>query len=199
MELLEKAQRWAARGHLGTYRKFGDIPYIVHPEAVAEIIGQVTDDTEVLAAAWMHDLVEDTQITIDDIKNAFNDRIARLVWEVSKISDGCTCNRDTKVLMNTIHYGNSSKWAKAIKIADSIHNLPTMIRDNPKFAPRYVAEKKFLLTFISDGHPLLASILEMIISDYEKNNLTVFDLYSRIKEKQKKSDKCMYDHKEILP
>jgi len=198
MELLEKAQRWAARGHLGVCRKFGDIPYIVHPEAVAEIISQVTEDTEVLAAAWLHDIVEDTPVTIDDIKNAFNDRIATLVWEVSKISDGCKCDRNFRVVMNCIHYGNGSKWAKAIKIADAIHNLPTMIRDNPKFAPRYVAEKKYLLKYIQDGHPLLASILEMIISDFEKNNLTVFDLYSKIKGNQKRSVKCSHNHKEML-
>jgi (p)ppGpp synthase/HD superfamily hydrolase len=197
MELLEKAQRWAAKGHLGVYRKFGNVPYIVHPEAVAEIIGQVTDDTEVLAAAWLHDVVEDTPITVDEIRRAFNERIAQLVWEVSKISDGCECDRNTKVVMNCIHYGNGSKWAKAIKIADSIHNLPTMIRDNPKFASRYVAEKKFLFPFIADGHPLLASIMEMIITDFEKNNLTVFDLYSKIKENQKRSDECNH-HKEIL-
>jgi len=199
MKLLEKAQRWAARGHLGVCRKFGNIPYIVHPEAVVEIVGQVTDDTEVLAAAWLHDIVEDTPVTVEDIKIAFNDRIARLVWEVSKVTDGCECPRNTRVLMNCIHYGNGSKWAKTIKIADAIHNLPTMIRDNKKFAPRYVAEKKVLLGFIGDGHPLLASILEMIISDFEKNNLTVFDLYSKIKGNQEKSDKCSHKiHKEIL-
>ena len=52
MELLEKAQRWAAKGHLGVYRKFGNIPYIVHPEAVVEIVSQVTDDNDVLAASF---------------------------------------------------------------------------------------------------------------------------------------------------
>ena len=174
MELLEKAQRWAAKGHLGVYRKFGNIPYIVHPEAVVEIVSQVTDDNDVLAAAWLHDIVEDTPVTIDDVKIAFNDRIAQFVWEVSKISDGCVCDRNTRVMMNCIHYGNGSKEAKTIKIADAIHNLPTMIRDNKRFAPRYVAEKKVLLQYIKDGHPLLASIVEMIINDYGKIDLKIY-------------------------
>lgn len=194
MELLEKAQRWSARGHFGVNRKFGTIPYIVHPEAVAEIISQVTDDTDVIAAAWLHDIVEDTDTTIDDIRSAFNDNIAQLVWEVSKITDNCSCSRDFRVMMNCVHYGNGSRWAKAIKIADAIHNLPLMIRDNPTFAARYVTEKKILLEFIKDGHPLLASILEEIISNFEKNNLTVFDLYSKIKENKGSSPKCKLKH-----
>jgi guanosine-3',5'-bis(diphosphate) 3'-pyrophosphohydrolase len=181
MELLEKAQRWAARGHLGVYRKFGNIPYIVHPEAVAEIVSQVTDDTEVLAAAWLHDIVEDTKVSVNDIERAFNTRIAKIVWEVSKISDGCICDRNTKVVMNCIHYGNGSKDSKIIKIADAIHNLPTMIRDNPKFAPRYISEKKLLLHYIKDGHPLLASIVYKIVEDYERLDPTVFHLYNILK------------------
>lgn len=194
MELLEKAQRWSARGHFGVNRKFGTIPYIVHPEAVAEIISQVTDDIDVIAAAWLHDIVEDTNATIDDIRSEFNDNIAQLVWEVSKITDNCSCSRDFRVMMNCVHYGNGLKWAKAIKIADAIHNLPSMIRDNPTFAARYVTEKKILLEFIKDGHPLLASILEEIISNFEKNNLTVFDLYSKIKENKGSSPKCKLNH-----
>lgn len=180
MELLEKAQRWAARGHLGVNRKFSDLPYIVHPEAVVEIVSQITDDTDVLAATWLHDIVEDTDKTVDDIRKHFNDRIAQLVWEVSKITSGSKKPRNERVIMDCFHYGKGSKWGKTIKLADAIHNLPLMIRDNPKFAPKYVAEKKLLLQFISDGNAILASILHLIIEDYEKKDLTVLDLYGKI-------------------
>jgi (p)ppGpp synthase/HD superfamily hydrolase len=182
MILLEKAQKWAAEGHKGVCRKFGNIPYIVHPEAVVEIVSQFTGDTDVLAAAWLHDIVEDTDKTIDDIRDNFNDVIATLVWEVSKVSGGSPHTRNNRVVMDVMHYGRASKWGKTIKLADAIHNLPTMIRDNKKFAPKYVSEKKFLLHYIEDGNPLLASILYKIIEDYEKKDLTVFDLYSKIKK-----------------
>lgn len=186
MDLLEKAQRWAMRGHLGVNRKFSDLPYIVHPEAVAEIISQVTDDNDVIAAAWLHDVVEDTPKTVDDIRENFNDKIANLVDEVSKISKKTDGNREHRVSKDREHYSKASKWGKAIKIADAIHNLPLMIRDNPVFAPTYVEEKKLLLEVIKDGHLLLASILERIILDFEENPLTVFDTYGSIKENKQR-------------
>jgi (p)ppGpp synthase/HD superfamily hydrolase len=177
--LLEKAQKWAAKGHLGVSRKFSDLPYIVHPEAVAEIVSQVTDDEDVIAAAWLHDIVEDTDTTIDEIRDEFNDYIAQLVQEVTKVSDK-SMTRVKKFWVDTRHYSKASKMGKVIKLADSIHNLPLMIRDNPDFAFIYVSEKKILLDRISDGNPLLASILERIITDYEKG-LTDLDFYSKMK------------------
>jgi len=185
MDILEKAQNWAAKGHLHQRRKFSNLPYIVHPEAVAEIISQVTDNEEVIAAAWMHDIIEDTPTTFEDIVQGFNFRVAELVNGVSKISKKGDGNRISRVIDDVYHYGAAPKWAKAIKIADAIHNVPLMIRDDPIFAPRYVAEKKLLIHHIHDGHPLLASILYHIIEEYEMNNLTVFDLYSKILETKK--------------
>lgn len=69
---------------------------------------------------------------------------------------------------------------KSIKLADAIHNIPTMIRDNPNYVSRYVAEKKILLVVIRDGYPLLASILDRVIEYFERESLTVFDLYDSI-------------------
>lgn len=181
IELLEKAQRWAVDGHRGVNRKFSELPYIVHPEAVAQIIAEITDDPEVIAAAWLHDIEEDTDKTIEDIREAFTDRVAELVREVSKVSSKGDGNRLLRRHLDKLHYAKASKWGKAIKIADSIHNLPTMIRDNPDFAPKYVQEKEELLEEIKDGSPLLATILGDIIADF-KNGLTPIDLYSKIRE-----------------
>lgn len=181
MERIEKAQRWAARGHKGVERRYTGLPYIVHPEAVAEIVSQLTDDPDVIAAAWLHDVVEDVEdVSFGDIHREFNHKIAEYVYEVTKISRPKDGNRAARVRLDEDHYARASKWGKVIKLADCIHNLPTMIRDNPDPA-FYVREKKSLLRVIRDGSPLLASIVDHIIDDYEKG-LTVMDVYSSMKE-----------------
>lgn len=165
--LLEKAQKWSARGHKGVNRKFSGLPYIVHPEAVAQIVSEITNNTDVIAAAWLHDYVEDVPgASVLEIKRSFNSQIAMLVWEVSKVSTKESGNREHRVALDRVHYSHGSKWAKAIKIADMIHNMPTMIRDNPKFAKTYIDEKTLLLEVIEGGSPLLASIAYGIIEDY---------------------------------
>ena len=169
MERIERAQRWAVTYHKHQTRKYSGLPYIVHPEAVAEIVSEITDDPDVIAAAWMHDLIEDTEITENDIKWYFNDRVSDLVLEVSKAStkhDGCRRNR---VLIDIEHYSKASKMGKIIKMADIIHNTPTIIRDDKKFALKYVSEKTMIFDVIKDGDAILSSILRQILTDFHKN------------------------------
>ncbi len=180
--IMEKAQKWAVEGHMGVNRKHSDLPYIVHPEAVAQIVMEITDDYEVISAAWLHDYVEDVEgATYGKIARAFTIHVGELVYEVSKISRLSDGDRRIRVALDREHYSYGSKWGKAIKIADMIHNMPTMIRDSPEFAKTYIPEKESLLEVIKDGSPLLASIAMQIIEDYKKS-LTPIDLYSKIKE-----------------
>lgn len=79
--LEEQARRYATQVHAesGQRRKYTDEPYIVHPTAVVELVRSVTDDPVMLAAAWLHDTVEDTATTLNDIENHFGPEVARLV------------------------------------------------------------------------------------------------------------------------
>lgn len=77
--LFEKALLFAIRSHSGSYRKGGNSPYILHPMEVAAIVGRLTDDEEILAAAVLHDTVEDTDATIEEIRDQFGERVAFLV------------------------------------------------------------------------------------------------------------------------
>ena len=169
MERIEGAQRWAVTHHKHQTRKHSGLPYIVHPEAVAEMVSQVTDDPNVIAAAWMHDLIEDTAITESDIRWYFNDRISDLVVEVSKVSTKHDGNRGKRVMIDIDHYSKASKMGKVIKMADAIHNIPTIIRDDKKFAPKYVSEKMMLFEVIKDGDKVLSSILQQIFTDFHKS------------------------------
>lgn len=79
MELINKAIQFAVKAHSGAYRKFSNTPYILHPLEVMTIAGTMTDDEEVLAAAVLHDTVEDAGITLAEIEKEFGKRVADLV------------------------------------------------------------------------------------------------------------------------
>ncbi|MBQ7170803.1 MAG: HD domain-containing protein [Clostridia bacterium] len=79
MDLFNKAIAFAAEAHAGTRRKNTDTPYILHPLEVAAIAGTMTSDPEVLAAAVLHDTVEDTPTEPGEIRERFGERIAALV------------------------------------------------------------------------------------------------------------------------
>ena len=77
--LLDRAIIFAVRAHAGTERRGKGFPYIVHPMEAVEIVATMTRDQELLAAAALHDTVEDTDVTIEQIRTEFGDRIASLV------------------------------------------------------------------------------------------------------------------------
>ena len=78
-EFLSHAVGFAPRAHSSQVRKGSDMPYIVHPVEAMSICASFTDDVEVLAAAVLHDVVEDTDATIDDVRECFGERVAALV------------------------------------------------------------------------------------------------------------------------
>ena len=79
MNMLEEAVVYATIMHQGKVRKFGGRPFILHPMEVAQILSTMTDDMEVIAAGMLHDVVEDTDGTLDEIEKRFGERVASLV------------------------------------------------------------------------------------------------------------------------
>ena len=79
MSLLDEAIVFAVEAYKGMRRKIGLKPYILHPMEVAAIVGTMTGDEEVLAAAMLHDVAEDTEFTVSDIEERFGPRVAALV------------------------------------------------------------------------------------------------------------------------
>ena len=79
MDVFEKALAFALKAHEGQIRKREDIPFILHPCEAAAIAATLTTDREILAAVLLHDTVEDTGTTIDDVRGALGDRVAALV------------------------------------------------------------------------------------------------------------------------
>ena len=87
-DLLDRAIIFAVQAHHNTERRGKGFPYIVHPMEAVEIVATITPDQELLAAAALHDTVEDTNVTVEQIREAFGDRIAQLVHAESDQLNG---------------------------------------------------------------------------------------------------------------
>ena len=127
MVRIREAFEFASKAHEGQMRKSGD-PYIVHPVAVAMIVAEELElGANPVIAAFLHDVVEDTAYTINDIRQRFGDDVAFLVSVMTKKSDGCyevSKQVDNyKQMLNSIHYDIR---ALLIKLADRLHNMRTL-------------------------------------------------------------------------
>ena len=95
MTNIEKAFLFACKAHKGYKRKGFDQEYIFHPLEVLNLASLITSDEDILCAALLHDTVEDTQTTIDEIRNEFNDRVAQLVSDETEDKRGQKPKKDT--------------------------------------------------------------------------------------------------------
>lgn len=154
-DLEERAATFAARYHTGQVRKYTGEPYIHHPAAVAELVRGAIHDETMLAAAWLHDVVEDTPCTILEIHNEFGLQVAHLVEQLTDISKPKDGNRAARKAMDRLHTAGASPKAKTIKLADLIDNSRSIMEHDPDFAKVYIAEKRLLLEVLKEGDPNL--------------------------------------------
>ena len=157
MDLIEKATIFATKAHesIDQRRKYTGKPYIVHPAEVASIVASVPHTDEMVAAAWLHDVVEDTPITLDEIYAEFGKKVGDLVemlTDVSKPEDG---NRKVRKELDRQHTAKASPEGKTIKLADLISNTSSIVKHDPNFAKVYLREKRLLLEVLKEGDKTL--------------------------------------------
>ena len=142
----------AAHEGVGQRRKHTGEPYIVHPMAVAEIVRSVPHTEEMIAAALLHDVVEDTNVGLAEIRDEFGPDVAELVdWltDVSQPSDG---NRRVRKQLDLEHLASAPADAQTIKFADLIDNSRTISRYDRQFWPVYRREMLALLEALTRGN-----------------------------------------------
>jgi len=154
-ELIQRALAFATLAHHDQKRKYTGQPYIVHPIEVAEIVRSVEHDDEMLAAALLHDVVEDTDVTIEVIRSEFGDNVAELVDDLTDVSQPRDGNRKFRKAMDRDHLSQASSRAQTIKLADLISNTADIAVNDPSFAKVYFAEKELLLGVLVKGDPVL--------------------------------------------
>ncbi len=166
-QLIKRARDFATQAHqrIGHRRKYTKQPYEVHLKAVAHTVRSVTDDTEMVAAAWLHDTVEDTAATHYDIEKAFGKRVAQLVYELTDISKPSDGNRAMRKTLDRQHMAQASVQTKTIKLADIIDNSRDICTHDPDFARVYLSEATLLLDVLEDAD---ASLLKRARKELER-------------------------------
>lgn len=162
--LEQKALQFATHHHgaIGQVRKYSGEPYINHPIAVAALVKSVPHTKEMVAAAYLHDTVEDTAATLDEIREEFGDEVASLVgWltDVSKPEDG---NRAKRKAIDAEHTAAAPAAAKTVKLADLIDNSRSILARDPDFAKVYLEEKRKLLKVLREGDSTLWEMADKI-------------------------------------
>ena len=131
-ELLDRAIIFAVRAHAGTERRGKGFPYIVHPMEAVEIVATMTPDQELLAAAALHDTVEDTDVTVDQLRAEFGDRIADLVAAesdafVEGVSDEDSWHARKQAAIDRL--ARAPHDAKMVALGDKLSNMRAIARD----------------------------------------------------------------------
>lgn len=134
-------------------RKYSGECYTVHLKEVATMVENYGGTDEMIAAAWLHDIVEDTGITIEDIDIFFGADIGNLVGWLTDISMPEDGNRKTRKAIDRNHLSYAPASAQTIKLCDVISNTSSIMENDPKFAEVYLREKADLLAVMTEGHP----------------------------------------------
>ena len=135
VEIIERAYRFARRAHAGVRRRSGE-PYIMHPIAVAKIvISELGLGSTSICAALLHDVVEDTEYTRDDIAAAFGEKIASIVEGLTKISGGifgAKASLQAENFRKLLLSMSTDVRVVLIKMADRLHNMRTLASMRPE-------------------------------------------------------------------
>ena len=125
--LFDRAAHLAISAHAGTERRGKGFPYIIHPFEAAAIVSSITNDAEMLAAAVLHDTVEDTDITIDQIEREFGKRVASLVYHETAPSEWLPWRKKRQIQMDKLRF--APRDAKIVAIGDKLSNLRAISND----------------------------------------------------------------------
>ena len=140
--ILTQAITFAAKAHNNQKRKGSELPYIVHPMEAVSIAATMTDDLEILAAAALHDVVEDCGVTVDELRRLFGERIAKLVAFQSEKKEADAQASWQRRKLRTINYLRIAQRDDMIlTLADKLSNLRSIDRDlraqGPAFWQRF--------------------------------------------------------------
>tara|TARA_Y100001972_G_scaffold101168_1_gene125953 strand:+ start:1528 stop:6012 length:4485 start_codon:yes stop_codon:yes gene_type:complete len=152
MSIIQRAEKFAQEAHKDHKRKYTGDPYYVHLDEVRRIVKSAGGSENMQAAALLHDTVEDTATTSQDIMKEFGPAIAKLVVELTDISKPEDGNRATRKAMDRDKLAGASADAQTIKYADLISNGRDIGVNDPKFAKVYHKEKADLLRVMRKGN-----------------------------------------------
>lgn len=164
-QIYRRAIAFATEAHGSQVRKYTGLLYVTHPVAVAELVATVPHTEEMVISAVLHDVVEDTPVTLLDIKNSFGPTVATLVAWLTDISTPFHGNRAARKELDRMHTSMAPPAAKTIKVADLIDNTKSIAAFDPDFWKVYRHEKSRLLEILQEADPILLKMANQQTSD----------------------------------
>jgi (p)ppGpp synthase/HD superfamily hydrolase len=167
MTMVERARVFATAAHaaVGQVRKYTFEPYIVHPAEVAKIVRDAGGSEAMVAAAWLHDTVEDTGVTIETIRAEFGVEVAELVGWLTDVSRPEHGNRAHRKALDRAHSAAAPAEAQTVKLADLIANTRSIMAHDAAFAKTYLEEKRLLLAVMTKGDATLMAEARKFIGE----------------------------------
>lgn len=157
MDMVERARVFATAAHAAVkqVRKYTYEPYIVHPAEVASIVATRPHDPEMLAAAWLHDVVEDTGVSLESIRAEFSTKVVTYVDFLTNPSRPEDGNRAVRKAIDRDWIASAPAEVKTVKLADLISNCSSIVMHDANFAKTYLEEKRLMLEVLKDGDSVL--------------------------------------------
>ncbi|NBH34095.1 bifunctional (p)ppGpp synthetase/guanosine-3',5'-bis(diphosphate) 3'-pyrophosphohydrolase [Clostridiaceae bacterium] len=124
--MVQRAAKFAEKAHAGMLRKGGNMPYIYHPMEVALLVSRMTQDEHVIAAAYLHDVLEDTAVTAEELEEQFGERVLMLVQAETEDKSRTWKERKGHTIQ---HLEHASFEVKLLTLADKLSNMRCTARD----------------------------------------------------------------------
>lgn len=165
-KLINDALMLAIQAHGDQRRKYTGEPYVLHPIGVSKIVETVTHTPEMIAAALLHDVVEDTDVTFREIKDQFGPVVAEYVHYCTNVSEKEDGNRAFRKKMDADHFALGPAESQTIKIADLIHNSESIVKHDQKFFHKaYKHEKAYMLEILKKADQGLVTKAQVILDE----------------------------------
>jgi guanosine-3',5'-bis(diphosphate) 3'-pyrophosphohydrolase len=163
--IIARARAFAIKAHGEQKRKYTFEPYWKHPASVAQRVAKVAPkDSALIAAAFLHDVLEDTPVTFSELLEVFGYEIANLVREVTDVEPH-RGNRAARKLMDRERLADASPRAQTLKLADLIDNTESIVQHDPSFAVTYLREKEALLEVLKRGNRTLRKQAAKVLNE----------------------------------
>ena len=166
-ELVHGALAFATSAHRGQDRRYTAEPYIVHPLEVWRLVRDAGGTDAMQAAALLHDVVEDTDATLDDVARECGTAVAELVEWLTDVAVPADGNRAARAAIDRERLAAAPAEAQTIKLADLIDNAESVARHDPRFARVYMEEKRALLDVLSRGDARLMRIARARLAGWD--------------------------------
>jgi guanosine-3',5'-bis(diphosphate) 3'-pyrophosphohydrolase len=182
-QVIDKVKEYATKAHGDQMRKYTPEPYIVHPVRVMELCAKYTENTAILCAALLHDVLEDTNVTEAELLAFLRtvmseqeaERTLKLVVDLTDVyikEKFPKYNRRTRKQMERERVARTSPDAQTVKYADIYDNTTEIVKHDPSFAKVFLHECRLTLRSIRSGNPQL---YELAVNAVENGLERVYD------------------------